>query len=94
MIDQPSLFDATHEHPPEGDTEILTLGNYAERAYLDYAISVVKGRALPEVCDGQKPVQRRILYSMSEMGLGYSGPAGATPARPWQVSPSWRPVGL
>ncbi|MGI4815107.1 MAG: DNA topoisomerase IV subunit A [Janthinobacterium lividum] len=53
--------------PPEG--EFLTLGEYAERAYLDYAISVVKGRALPEVSDGQKPVQRRLLYSMAEMGL-------------------------
>ncbi len=52
----------------EGDT--LTLGHYAERAYLDYAVSVVKGRALPDVCDGQKPVQRRILFAMNEMGLG------------------------
>lgn len=51
------------------DSEGLTLAVYAERAYLDYAISVVKGRALPEVADGQKPVQRRILFSMSEMGL-------------------------
>jgi len=48
----------------------LTLAQYAERAYLDYAISVVKGRALPDVCDGQKPVQRRILYAMNAMGLG------------------------
>lgn len=47
----------------------LTLSTFAERAYLDYAISVVKGRALPDVCDGQKPVQRRILYAMNEMGL-------------------------
>ncbi len=51
------------------DGESLTLGHYAERAYLDYAVSVVKGRALPDVSDGQKPVQRRILYAMSEMGL-------------------------
>ncbi|KIG11092.1 DNA topoisomerase IV subunit A [Caballeronia concitans] len=51
------------------DGEKLTLGDYAERAYLDYAVSVVKGRALPDVSDGQKPVQRRILYAMSEMGL-------------------------
>ncbi len=51
------------------DGERLTLGDYAERAYLDYAVSVVKGRALPDVCDGQKPVQRRILYAMNEMGL-------------------------
>ncbi|SDV50924.1 DNA topoisomerase IV subunit A [Chitinasiproducens palmae] len=51
------------------DGEHLSLGSYAERAYLDYAISVVKGRALPDVSDGQKPVQRRILYAMGEMGL-------------------------
>ena len=49
--------------------EVLTLSTFAERAYLDYAISVVKGRALPDVCDGQKPVQRRILYAMNELGL-------------------------
>src|SRR6516225_778547 len=62
----PDLF--AEPAAPEGD--VLTLGNYAERAYLDYAVSVVKGRALPDVCDGQKPVQRRILYAMNEMGLG------------------------
>ena len=53
----------------EDNKDSLTLAVYAERAYLDYAISVVKGRALPDVSDGQKPVQRRILFSMSEMGL-------------------------
>ena len=63
---------------PEGDH----LGAYAQRAYLEYALSVVKGRALPDVCDGQKPVQRRILYSMDRMGLGYSGPNRSTAAKP------------
>ncbi|PSB91984.1 DNA topoisomerase IV subunit A [Candidatus Pandoraea novymonadis] len=53
----------------QDDNGTLTLGVYAEHAYLDYAISVVKGRALPNVCDGQKPVQRRILFAMKEMGL-------------------------
>ena len=43
----------------EDGKDSLTLAVYAERAYLDYAISVVKGRALPDVSDGQKPVQRR-----------------------------------
>lgn len=52
------------------DADHLVLAHYAERAYLDYAVSVVKGRALPEVCDGLKPVQRRLLYSMDQMGLG------------------------
>jgi len=46
----------------------LTLAQFAQRAYLDYAISVVKGRALPDGADGQKPVQRRILFAMNEMG--------------------------
>src|SRR5215469_5186660 len=39
-------------------------------AYLDYAMSVIVGRALPDVRDGLKPVHRRVLYAMSEMGLG------------------------
>lgn len=50
--------------------DTLILASYAERAYLEYAMSVVKGRALPDVRDGQKPVQRRILYTMSQLGLG------------------------
>ena len=66
MAQQDDLF-APAVVPPDGES--LTLGHYAERAYLDYAVSVVKGRALPDVSDGQKPVQRRILYAMSEMGL-------------------------
>ncbi|MDE1978683.1 MAG: DNA topoisomerase IV subunit A, partial [Betaproteobacteria bacterium] len=57
------------DNRPEDDTDSLALGDYARRAYLDYAISVVKGRALPDVCDGLKPVQRRILYAMWRMGL-------------------------
>src|SRR6476620_11076881 len=62
--------------------DAITLAHYAERAYLEYALSVVKGRALPDVCDGQKPVQRRILYSMTRMGLGFGGPNNATGAKP------------
>ncbi|OIR19446.1 DNA topoisomerase 4 subunit A [mine drainage metagenome] len=55
--------------PPLPDSDEVRIADYAERAYLEYAVSVVKGRALPEVCDGQKPVQRRILYAMRQMGL-------------------------
>lgn len=62
MTEQNNLFDGPEE-------EGVTLGLYAEKAYLDYAVSVVKGRALPDVSDGQKPVQRRILYAMNAMGL-------------------------
>ena len=67
--------------PLPGDADYLPLALYAERAYLDYAVSVVKGRALPEVSDGQKPVQRRILHAMNEMGLG----ANAKPVKSARV---------
>ncbi|WPH12246.1 DNA topoisomerase IV subunit A [Variovorax paradoxus] len=67
--------------PTDGDTT-LTLADYAQTAYLEYALSVVKGRALPDVSDGQKPVQRRILYSMSRMGLGFGGANGTVGAKP------------
>ncbi|HEY9461229.1 MAG TPA: DNA gyrase subunit A, partial [Paralcaligenes sp.] len=60
---QAGLFDGDR-----GDDDIM-LADYAEQAYLDYAVSVVRGRALPEVADGQKPVQRRILFAMQAMGL-------------------------
>ncbi|MBN2207698.1 MAG: DNA gyrase subunit A [Candidatus Coatesbacteria bacterium] len=43
-------------------------------AYLDYAMSVIVSRALPDVCDGLKPVQRRILYAMKDLGLTYNRP--------------------
>lgn len=74
---QPGLFD---EPAGEAD-EAITLGRYAEQAYLDYAVSVVRGRALPDLGDGQKPVQRRILYAMQDMGLG----PGAKPVKSARV---------
>src|SRR5690554_759079 len=72
---QAGLFDS------DDDGESLVLGYYAEQAYLDYAVSVVRGRALPDVTDGQKPVQRRILYAMQAMGLG----PGARPVKSARV---------
>ena len=77
----PDLFDdvATAPPPPppavppaptfSDDDGSLPLDSYAERAYLAYAMSVVKSRALPQVEDGLKPVQRRILFAMNEMRL-------------------------
>lgn len=86
-----SILDDSHL-PPQGpgtggpgdgeSDDALDLGRYAQRAYLEYAMSVVKGRALPDVCDGQKPVQRRILYSMGRMGLGFGGANGTVGAKP------------
>ena len=60
MSEQPKLDFSEGPPPSDGDDQ-LNLASYAQRAYLEYALSVVKGRALPDVCDGQKPVQRRIL---------------------------------
>jgi topoisomerase IV subunit A len=50
--------------------ERLPLQKFAEKAYLDYSMYVVLDRALPALADGLKPVQRRIIYAMSELGLG------------------------
>ena len=66
---------------PIADDDALLLGEYAEKAYLAYAMSVVKSRALPDVADGQKPVQRRILYAMHDMRLA----AGAKPVKSARV---------
>ena len=74
MTTTPDLFAP----PPPDPDATLPLADYAQRAYLEYALSVVKGRALPDVCDGNKPVQRRILYSMWRMGLAPA--AGGTAA--------------
>jgi topoisomerase-4 subunit A len=51
------------------DVEQLSLKDYAEKAYLDYSMYVILDRALPHIGDGLKPVQRRIVYAMSELGL-------------------------
>jgi len=75
MLEQQTLF------PPADGGETLTLAAFAQRAYLDYAVSVVKGRALPDVADGLKPVQRRILYAMEQMGLA----ANARPVKSARV---------
>ncbi|WP_131111159.1 DNA topoisomerase IV subunit A [Sulfuricystis thermophila] len=71
----PDLFEAVPPAlpavppAPTFPEDALPLDIYAERAYLTYAMSVVKSRALPQVEDGLKPVQRRILYAMNEMRL-------------------------
>jgi topoisomerase-4 subunit A len=75
MLEQQTLF------PASDGGEALTLAAFAQRAYLDYAVSVVKGRALPDVADGLKPVQRRILYAMDQMGLA----ANARPVKSARV---------
>ncbi len=68
----PAASGPADDIPPPAD--------YAARRYLEYAMSVVTGRALPSVADGQKPVQRRILYAMHRMGL-YKSPKHVKSAR-------------
>src|SRR5436190_10493226 len=55
---------------PDGGDEAAPIEEHASHAYLGYAVSTVKSRALPEIADGLKPVQRRILYAMSATGGG------------------------
>jgi topoisomerase-4 subunit A len=50
--------------------EQIPLKDFTEKAYLDYSMYVILDRALPHIADGLKPVQRRIVYAMSELGLG------------------------
>lgn len=54
---------------PNAATEILPIRSFTEKAYLDYSMYVILDRALPHIGDGLKPVQRRIIYAMSELGL-------------------------
>jgi topoisomerase-4 subunit A len=56
-------------HPRAATIERLPLVTFTEKAYLDYSMYVVLDRALPNIADGLKPVQRRIIYAMSELGL-------------------------
>ncbi len=61
-----------------GKVEVTFIEDEMEQSYIDYAISVIRGRAIPDVRDGLKPVQRRILYTMRELGL--------TPGKPHKKS--------
>jgi topoisomerase IV subunit A len=72
-----SASEISKEMNLQANYEQIPLKDYAERAYLDYSMYVVLDRALPFLGDGLKPVQRRIVYSMSELGLD----AGAKPKK-------------
>ena len=56
----------------QADIEQQALGEFAEKAYLDYSMYVILDRALPHIADGLKPVQRRIIYAMSELNLNHT----------------------
>jgi len=63
---------SANDTPSDSDFEHISIKQYAEKAYLDYSMYVILDRALPHVGDGLKPVQRRIVYAMSELGLKQS----------------------
>lgn len=65
------MDDQSNLYPPEGDEpniSTISIDDEMKSSYLEYAMSVIVGRALPDVRDGLKPVHRRILYSMYESG--------------------------
>ena len=86
--------------PPEGASRSpsIAVEDELKRSYLDYAMSVIVQRALPDARDGLKPVHRRILYSMHENGYdwnkAYRKSARDRRRRDRQISSAWRPVDL
>src|SRR5438445_2539663 len=64
-----SRATVTPPPPPVPEVERTPVGIFARKAYLDYSMYVILDRALPHIGDGLKPVQRRIVYAMSELGL-------------------------
>jgi DNA gyrase subunit A len=69
------MIDQTTDLPPDDfDIKPVTIEDEMRSSYLDYAMSVIVSRALPDVRDGLKPVHRRILYSMKESGFEYNRP--------------------
>ncbi len=79
------MTDTPVAPPVNAPADDDSLASYAQRAYLEYALSVVKGRALPDGCDGQKPVQRRLLYAMQRMGLAVGNGGAARPVKSARV---------
>jgi DNA gyrase subunit A len=77
----------------EGRIEDVQLEDEIQRSYLDYAMSVIVGRALPDVRDGLKPVQRRILWSMLESGLRPDRPHRKCAAAVGEVLKKYHPHG-
>ena len=61
------------EEKPQGIIEPVEIDHEMRSAYIDYSMSVIVSRALPDVRDGLKPVQRRVLFGMDGLGLSYSG---------------------
>src|SRR5947199_6522886 len=76
-----------------GNIEPRALEDEMRKAYLDYAMSVIVGRALPDVRDGLKPVHRRVLYAMNELGLGPTRPYAKSAKIVGEVMGNYHPHG-
>src|SRR5436189_3523813 len=76
-----------------GNVELRALEEEMRSAYLDYAMSVIVGRALPDVRDGLKPVHRRVLYAMNENGLQPNRPYKKSAATVGDVMARYHPHG-
>src|SRR5437660_10461689 len=76
-----------------GNIEPRALEEEMRTAYLDYAMSVIVGRALPDVRDGLKPVHRRVLFAMNEMGLGPTRPFSKSSRIVGEVMGNYHPHG-
>src|SRR5262245_8471729 len=71
-LKQPSGDGGTPPGPCAAKIQPINIEDEMRRSYLDYSMSLIIGRALPDVRDGFKPVHRRVLYTMQEMGLQYN----------------------
>ncbi|MEC7475412.1 MAG: DNA gyrase subunit A, partial [Pseudomonadota bacterium] len=72
--DDPPVAAGGGDVPPDFDVSPINIEDEMRTSYLDYAMSVIVSRALPDVRDGLKPVHRRILFSMNENGYDYNKP--------------------
>jgi DNA gyrase subunit A len=74
LSDDNEMMPPASQPPAESGVSSVTIEDEMRRSYLDYAMSVIVSRALPDVRDGLKPVHRRILHTMNEMGLTWNKP--------------------
>ena len=72
MAKRRSPNDNQDSNLPANPIEVVSLSEAAQDRYLNYSLSVITSRALPDVRDGLKPVQRRILYAMDQQGLNFN----------------------
>ena len=72
---EPNNQDLTPEETPQTDRIIqINIEEQMKTAYIDYSMSVIVGRALPDVRDGLKPVHRRVLFAMNDLGMQHNKP--------------------